>query len=118
MLTTRNAAAGALRQLDSKITASRPLEIICYGLGEIVGMAMPLSHSQAMRQIAAWGCRISPELQVLEGVQGCLDYIQQLGERRDSLPYDIDGVVFKVDNIALQQRLGFVSRARTLGSGP
>ncbi|NQZ53923.1 MAG: NAD-dependent DNA ligase LigA [Piscirickettsiaceae bacterium] len=107
----RNAAAGALRQLDSKITASRPLEIYCYGLGEIQGMDTPVSHSQAMKLIAGWGCRMSPELEQVTGVQGCLDYIQQLGERRESLPYDIDGVVLKVDNIQLQQRLGFVSRA-------
>lgn len=107
----RNAAAGALRQLDSKITASRPLEIYCYGLGEIQGMDTPVSHSQAMKLIAGWGCRISPELEQVTGVQGCLDYIQQLGEKRESLPYDIDGVVLKVDNIQLQQRLGFVSRA-------
>jgi DNA ligase (NAD+) len=107
----RNAAAGALRQLDSKITASRPLEIYCYGLGEIQGMDKPISHSAAMKQIEAWGCRISPELQLVKGVQGCLDYIEQLGARRDSLEYDIDGVVLKVDNIKLQQRLGFVSRA-------
>ncbi len=107
----RNAAAGALRQLDSKITATRPLEIVCYGLGEIHGMTKPVSHFDAMQQIAAWGCRISPELHVVEGVQGCLDYITQLGERRDSLPYDIDGVVLKVDEVALQERLGFMSRA-------
>ncbi|MFW5427114.1 MAG: NAD-dependent DNA ligase LigA [Methylophagaceae bacterium] len=107
----RNAAAGALRQLDSKITASRPLEIYCYGLGEIKGMDKPISHSAAMKQIEAWGCRISPELRLVKGVQGCLDYIEQLGEHRDSLAYDIDGVVLKVDNIVLQQRLGFVSRA-------
>lgn len=107
----RNAAAGALRQLDSKITASRPLEIYCYGLGEIEGMVKPESHSKAMKQIAEWGCRISPELQCVEGVEACLDYIKRLGERRDSLDYDIDGVVLKVDNIALQARLGFVSRA-------
>lgn len=107
----RNAAAGALRQLDSKITASRPLEIYCYGLGEIQEMEKPISHSTAMEQIEAWGCRISPELQLVKGVQGCLDYIEQLGERRDDLPYDIDGVVLKIDNLALQERLGFVSRA-------
>lgn len=107
----RNAAAGALRQLDSKITASRPLEIYCYGLGEIQGMKKLISHFAVMKQIEAWGCRISPELQLVKGVKACLDYIEQLGQRRDSLEYDIDGVVLKVDDIALQQRLGFVSRA-------
>jgi DNA ligase (NAD+) len=107
----RNAAAGALRQLDSKITATRPLEIYCYGIGEIQGMDKPASHSDAMKLIASWGCRISPELKRVQGVAGCLEYIKQLGERRDSLPYEIDGVVMKVDDTALQERLGFVSRA-------
>ncbi len=107
----RNAAAGALRQLDSKITATRPLEIYCYGIGEIQGMDKPASHSEAMKLIESWGCRISPELQQVQGVSGCLDYIKQLGDRRDSLPYEIDGVVMKVDDTTLQQRLGFVSRA-------
>ncbi|RKZ86937.1 MAG: DNA ligase [Gammaproteobacteria bacterium] len=107
----RNAAAGSLRQLDSKITASRPLEIYCYGLGEIQGMNKPDSHSEAMMLISQWGSRISPELKRLTGIDECLEYIKQIGERRDSLPYDIDGVVFKVDSIQLQQRLGFVSRA-------
>jgi DNA ligase (NAD+) len=107
----RNAAAGALRQLDSKITATRPLEIYCYGIGEIQGMDKPASHSDAMKLIASWGCRISPELKQVQGVAGCLEYIKQLGERRDSLPYEIDGVVMKIDDTALQERLGFVSRA-------
>ncbi|WP_297811309.1 NAD-dependent DNA ligase LigA [uncultured Methylophaga sp.] len=107
----RNAAAGSLRQLNSKITASRPLEIYCYGIGYLEGMERPESHSQAMQQIADWGCRISPELQTLTGLEACYDYIQQLAERRDSLSYDIDGVVFKIDDTALQDRLGFVSRA-------
>jgi len=107
----RNAAAGSLRQLDSKITATRPLAIYCYGLGELIGIDKPATHSQSMAMIEKWGCQISPELKLLEGVNGCLDYIEQLGERRNSLSYDIDGVVLKVDDIKLQQRLGFVSRA-------
>jgi len=107
----RNAAAGSLRQLDSKITASRPLAIYCYGLGEVIGMNKPATHSAAMTMIEAWGCQISPELKLLDGVDECLQYIEQLGERRNSLSYDIDGVVLKVDSIQLQQRLGFVSRA-------
>lgn len=107
----RNAAAGSLRQLDSKITASRPLAIYCYGLGELVGMDKPITHSAAMAMIEKWGCQISPELKLLDGVDACLHYIEQIGERRNTLSYDIDGVVLKVDNIQLQQRLGFVSRA-------
>lgn len=108
----RNAAAGSLRQLDSKITASRPLEMICYGLGEIKGLEeVPETHFEAMNLLADYGCRISPELTRTEGVVESLAYIEQIGEKRDALPYDIDGVVFKVDNLQLQQRLGFVSRA-------
>ena len=108
----RNAAAGSLRQLDSKITASRPLEMICYGLGEIVGLAtLPESHSKAMAMLADFGCRISPVLTKVDGVDACLGYIEKIAEQRETLPYDIDGVVFKVDDLQLQQRLGFVSRA-------
>lgn len=107
----RNAAAGSLRQLDSRITAQRPLDIYCYGIGYLEGMERPESHSASMRLIENMGCRVSPELRTLTGLEACQDYINWLGERRDSLPYDIDGVVFKVDTTALQERLGFVSRA-------
>lgn len=107
----RNAAAGSLRQLDSKITARRPLAMYCYGVGEIQGMELPKTHHETMQQLARWGCQISTELQQVEGVEGCLAYIKTLGEQRDSLSYDIDGVVLKIDDINLQQRLGFVSRA-------
>lgn len=107
----RNAAAGSLRQLDSHVTASRPLEMYCYGIGHIEGRERPASHSEAMQLLARWGCRISPELNRVTGIDACLDYIRALGERRDTLPYDIDGVVLKIDDIGLQQRLGFVARA-------
>ncbi|KKN03734.1 hypothetical protein LCGC14_1104700 [marine sediment metagenome] len=107
----RNAAAGSLRQLDSKITARRPLAMYCYGVGEIQGMDLPKTHSAAMYQLEQWGCPISTELLQVEGVDGCLAYINKLGEQRDSLSYDIDGVVLKVDDSSLQERLGFVSRA-------
>jgi len=107
----RNAAAGSLRQLDSKITARRPLAMYCYGVGEIQGMDLPKTHHETMQQLAKWGCQISTELQQVEGVDGCLAYIEKLGEQRDSLSYDIDGVVLKIDDITLQHRLGFVSRA-------
>jgi DNA ligase (NAD+) len=107
----RNAAAGSLRQLDSKITANRPLALYCYGIGEVVGIDLPESHSKTMQLLQQWGCRISPELKVIEGVDAVFDYIKMLGEKRSSLSYDIDGVVFKVDSVELQQRLGFVARA-------
>lgn len=107
----RNAAAGSLRQLDSKITARRPLAMYCYGVGEIQGMDLPKTHYETMQQLARWGCQISTELQQVAGVDGCLAYIKTLGDQRDALSYDIDGVVLKIDDISLQQRLGFVSRA-------
>ena len=107
----RNAAAGSLRQLDSSVTASRPLALFCYGLGELQGMERPSSHTEAMQIISEWGGAISPDTQQLKGVDECLEYLHQLGERRASLSYDIDGVVFKVDDSRLQERLGFVSRA-------
>lgn len=107
----RNAAAGSLRQLDSAVTAARPLALFCYGLGELQGMERPDSHTAAMKIIAEWGGAICPDTQQLQGVEACIKYLQQLGERRANLPYDIDGVVFKVDNSRLQERLGFVSRA-------
>lgn len=107
----RNAAAGSLRQLDSSVTASRPLALFCYGLGELQGMERPSSHTEAMQIISEWGGAVSPDTKQLKGVDECLEYLHQLGERRDSLSYDIDGVVFKVDDSRLQERLGFVSRA-------
>jgi DNA ligase (NAD+) len=107
----RNAAAGSLRQLDSSITATRPLEMVCYGIGELQGMSYPESHSKTMSQLAKWGCQTSTELQTVTGVEGALAYIEYLGDKRDSLPYEIDGVVFKVDDVSLQHRLGFVARA-------
>jgi len=107
----RNAAAGSLRQLDPKITAKRPLAMFCYGFGEIAGGALAETHSDSIKRLTAWGLRISPELQVIDGVQGCIDYYRTIAQRRDALEYDIDGVVFKVDRLDLQQALGFVSRA-------
>ena len=107
----RNAAAGSLRQLDSSVTASRPLALFCYGLGELQGMERPSSHTEAMQIISEWGGAVSPDTQQLKGVDECLEYLHRLGERRASLSYEIDGVVFKVDDSRLQERLGFVSRA-------
>jgi len=107
----RNAAAGSLRQLDSAITASRPLALFCYALGDIDGMARPDSHQQAMDLIAGWGGAVCPEFKVLTDVSACLDYLHQLAEKREALSYEIDGVVFKVNSSELQNRLGFVSRA-------
>ncbi len=107
----RNAAAGSLRQLDPKITAGRPLEIYCYGWGEVEGWALPSTHSAVLQQLRDWGLRVCPEIDIVRGAQGCLDYYQRIGEMRDALPYEIDGVVYKVNELALQKELGFVARA-------
>lgn len=107
----RNAAAGSLRQLDSRITAERPLAMFCYGIGRVEDGQMPNTHSAAMRRLTEFGLRAQPELKTLNGLQACLDYHRAIGERREALDYDIDGVVFKVDQFAQQETLGFVSRA-------
>jgi DNA ligase (NAD+) len=106
----RNAAAGSLRQLDSAITASRPLAFYCYGVGEISD-PIASSHSAMMKKLAEWGVPVSPELRVVSGGDALLALYNNILERRSSLPYEIDGVVFKVDDYALQKELGFVSRA-------
>lgn len=107
----RNAAAGSLRQLDPRITASRPLAMYCYGFGAIDGGPLDDTHSESIHKLAAWGLRVSPELQTVKGAAGCAAYYRQIAERRGSFDYDIDGVVFKVDSYDLQARLGFVARA-------
>ncbi len=107
----RNAAAGSLRQLDPRITAQRPLELCVYGVGVVEGAAIPDNHYRMLQQLNRWGFRINAQMSVVSGVEGCLTRYQALAEKRDALPYDIDGIVFKVNNFALQQRLGFVSRA-------
>lgn len=107
----RNAAAGSLRQLDSRVTASRPLALYCYGIGELKGQKRPQSHRETMNWIAQLGGSVCSEIQTVTGVEACLNYIQTLAEKRVQLDYDIDGVVFKVNDITLQNRLGFVSRA-------
>ncbi len=107
----RNAAAGSLRQLDSRITASRPLEICFYALGQLQGRPAFTTHGEALEALHDWGLRTSPEAREVVGLAGCLAYYQQLQARRESLPYQIDGVVYKVNDVAMQELLGFVSRA-------
>ncbi|SFF96338.1 NAD-dependent DNA ligase LigA [Neptunomonas qingdaonensis] len=106
----RNAAAGSLRQLDARITATRPLEMCCYGVGVFSGGVMPDAHVDSMQQLHRWGFKVSRYLELVEGADGCLDYYQRMAELRNNLPYEIDGLVFKVNDYSLQQRLGFVSR--------
>lgn len=107
----RNAAAGSLRQLDPKLTAARPLDIYVYFVGESEGAALPTGHSEILDQLQEWGLKTCPERRVVDGVAGCLEYYDEIGSKRDSLPYEIDGVVYKVDDLALQRELGYVSRA-------
>lgn len=107
----RNAAAGSLRQLDPKITARRPLEIFFYGVGYHEDGNLPPYHSHIVSLLAEWGCRICPQSKVVQDISGCLSYYHDIASQRKYLPYEIDGVVYKVDSIDLQQKLGFVSRA-------
>ena len=107
----RNAAAGSLRQLDPRITATRPLTMYCYGVGVVEGSVLPGTHSAIMEKLKGWGLRVCPEARVVKGMKGCQRYYHAIEDKRDSLPYDIDGVVYKVNSLAQQQELGFVSRA-------
>ncbi|UUY07222.1 NAD-dependent DNA ligase LigA [Pseudomonas sp. J452] len=105
----RNAAAGSLRQLDPKITASRPLEFCCYGIGRVEG-ELPATQVGILQQLKVWGLPISRELKLAKGAEACLAYYRDIGERRASLAYEIDGVVFKVNDLAYQRELGFRAR--------
>ena len=109
----RNAAAGSLRQLDSKITAKRPLMFYAYSLGVVQpeSFVLPTTHIERLRLLGEWGLPLCPEIDTAEGGEGCLTYYNRILNVRDNLPYDIDGVVFKVNQVELQQALGFVARA-------
>jgi DNA ligase (NAD+) len=107
----RNAAAGSLRQLKSRVTASRPLTFLSYAVGVVEGAELPNRHSEILHSLQKWGFPISVHIQIVNGVQGCLDYHQDILAHRDALPFDIDGVVYKVNRIDQQEILGFVSRA-------
>ena len=107
----RNAAAGSLRQLDPKITASRPLVMCAYSIGYVEGWEQPESHYDGLLQLSEWGFRINDLMQRVEGSEGCIEYYEMLNEKRADLTYDIDGIVYKVDKIALQNQLGFIARA-------
>ncbi|MFZ2267298.1 MAG: NAD-dependent DNA ligase LigA [Azonexus sp.] len=107
----RNAAAGSLRQLDSKITASRPLSFFAYGVGLGAEAVAVKTHGELMDKLAVWGFPVAAERRVVAGSKGLLGYFAEIGAKRPGLPYDIDGVVYKVNKLAAQQQLGFVSRA-------
>lgn len=106
----RNAAAGAVRQLSPLIAAKRPLSFFAYGLGEVQGWEVPATHSGLLDALAGFGLPVSSDRAVVQGADGLVDFHRRMGEKRDALPFDIDGVVYKVNDRALQQRMGFVSR--------
>jgi len=107
----RNAAAGSVRQLDPRITARRPLRFFAYTLAELEGQPMPATHAEVLDRLRGWGFPVAAERAVVRGAAGLLRYYDEIGSRRAALPYDIDGVVYKVNRIADQERLGYVSRA-------
>jgi DNA ligase (NAD+) len=107
----RNAAAGSLRQLDPKLAAERPLDAFFYGVGLLEGSELPPRHSEVLGRLRDWGLRICPEWKVVGGILGCLTYYENIQQKRDKLPYEIDGVVYKVDDRRWQELVGFVSRA-------
>ncbi len=109
----RNAAAGSLRQLDSRITSSRPLMFNAYSVGLIEGetQELPDNHYARLKQLEEWGLPVSKEIAEATGIEECLAYYQELAEKRNDLSFEIDGVVFKVNDLTIQEELGFVARA-------
>ncbi|TNE76066.1 MAG: NAD-dependent DNA ligase LigA [Gammaproteobacteria bacterium] len=107
----RNAAAGSLRQLDSRITASRPLEMAVYSLGLAEGVALPATHMETLTTLRDWGFLVNPYIELAKDLDACLAYYRKMAEIRPQLPCDIDGIVYKVNDLGLQRRLGFVARA-------
>ena len=107
----RNAAAGSIRQLDPRTAADKPFDVFFYGIGETDGWKLPAKHSEALEQLREWGLKISPLLKIVQGAEGCLQYYRDIGAKRASLPYEIDGVVYKVNRFVQQRDLGFVARA-------
>ena len=110
LINPRNAAAGSIRQLDSRIAANRPLSFFAYGLGEVGGWDIPSTHSGVLDSLSSFGLPLCSERAVLHGPQALADFHARIGECRSSLPFDIDGVVYKVNCLETQRKLGFVSR--------
>jgi DNA ligase (NAD+) len=111
----RNAAAGSLRQLDSRVTAARALQMCAYSVGVVEGLvdgvSFPVTHQHILLQLSQWGFRINTEMRLVKGIEACCAYYDKLSKKRASLSYEIDGIVYKVNDIELQSRLGFISRA-------
>ncbi|MFI4889596.1 MAG: NAD-dependent DNA ligase LigA [Steroidobacterales bacterium] len=111
LINPRNAAAGSLRQLDPRISASRPLDIFIYGCGYVEGGELPPRQGELFKTLQRWGFRVCPLNRIVASIDACLAYYREIGAARATLPYQIDGVVYKVDEVAAQQRLGFIARA-------
>jgi DNA ligase (NAD+) len=107
----RNAAAGSLRQLDPRVTAGRPLSFFPWGFGEVSGGSMPDQYSAAVEKLRDWGFRVTDLIHKVKGADGCLAYYQEITAKRDRVPFEIDGVVYKVDDLAARTRLGYTARA-------
>lgn len=107
----RNAAAGSLRQLNPEITSQRPLALYCYGVGVVEGYSLPNAHNEVLDLLKRWSLPVCSDSCLVTGVDGCFDFYNNILKKRDQLTYDIDGVVYKVNLLDLQQQLGFVSRA-------
>ena len=107
----RNAAAGSLRLLDSKITAERDLFIYCYSIGSVEGGVLPSTHGEQLKKLKQWRLRICPEVQKVNNIDACIEYYNEIKDKRDELSYAIDGVVYKVDEIKHQKILGFIAKA-------
>ncbi|MDP1735770.1 MAG: NAD-dependent DNA ligase LigA [Sulfuritalea sp.] len=110
LVNPRNGAAGSIRQLDPAMAAERPLSFYAYGLGECRGWMLPATHGEVLDALAAFGLPVCEHRAVVQGADGLIAFHARIRERRDALPFDIDGVVYKVNSLALQQRLGFVTR--------
>ncbi len=111
LVNPRNAAAGSLRQLDPRLTAARPLDLFIYGIGYVEGGDLPQHHGRMLDTLRRWGLKICPLVRSVESIDQCLDYYREMAAVRAGLPYQIDGVVYKVDDFELRRELGFVSRA-------
>ena len=107
----RNAAAGSLRQLDPSITATRPLEVFFYALGIVSEDFIPQQHFSVLRYLQSWGLRVNPLVEELNGAAECYRYFQKMADKRERLDYEIDGIVYKINSISLQEELGYVARA-------
>jgi len=110
LVNPRNAAAGSIRQLDPALAAKRPLSFFAYGLGEVRGWELPTTHSAILDALQSFGMPVCEERAVVRGAEALANFHARIAAKRDSLPFDIDGVVYKVNSLALQQQLGFVSR--------